>query len=157
MRLPRVRFTIRRLMLAVLLFALPCAWVARRLHWRDPLIEAKAQFLVATGVELGPFMGPSSHASSTGGFSEPSPGWHWWSRAYLGEHQTDGARLFDVEVSGGCDASGLEPIAIEDRGGLRSAKLVAELTRVYRERGWPYRVTRRAGDGLGSRRASGGP
>jgi hypothetical protein len=157
MGLPRVRFTIQRLMLAVLIIALPCAWVAPGVHWRDPLVEARAQFHVTTDLELDPFMEPSSRGSSSGSSSEPSPGRYRWSRAYTGERQTDRACLFDVAASGGCDASGLEPITIDDRGGLRSAKLVAELTRVCRERGWPYRVTRRAGNGPDSQRASGNP
>jgi hypothetical protein len=144
MKLPRVRFTIWRLMLAVLIIALPCAWVARGLHWRDPLVEARAQYQVAVGLDIGRFMGPSSHGYDKGESSEPSSGRHRWRRTYFGERNAGGAPFFDVEASGGCDATGLEPIVIEDRGGLRSAQLAAELTRICRERGWPYLIMRRA-------------
>src|SRR5690242_13411588 len=132
MNLPLVRFTIRRLMLAILAIALPCAWIARRLHWRDPLVEARAQYqmAMAVGVDIGRFMGPhrllgpGDSATGRGASGEPSPGRHLWRRAYFGERSGGGALLFDVEATGGCDATGLEPIVIEDRGGLNSAELV---------------------------------
>jgi hypothetical protein len=152
MRLPRVRFTIRWMMIAVLLVALSCAWLARRLHWRDPLAEARAQIDVTTEVMSGPILEPRSHGICEGAFREPSSGCARWFRTYKGERLSDSARLIDVEVSGGCDGTELESITIKDHGGTRNARLIGALTFAYRERGWRYVIMPRAGAGPDSRR-----
>jgi hypothetical protein len=153
MRLPRIRITVRRMMLVVLVVGLACGWLARLLHWRTPLEEARAQIEVTTDVMHGPATAwPTSHATSRGDFREASPGQVRWFRTYEGWRDSDGARLFDVEVSGGCDKTGLEPITIKDHGGTRNARLIGAMTRAYRERGWRYVIAPPAGARQSSRR-----
>lgn len=154
MRLPRVRFTIRRMMILVLAVALVCGWLARQLYWRTLREEAAIQLAVTTevmlGGSLGRIPGDGIRGTSDDDFSEPSPGKVRWFRTYkLGNPDT---RLLDLEVSGGCDRIGLQPISVKDYGGTLNARLIEALTRAYRERGWRYVIMPLAGAGPDSQR-----
>lgn len=159
MRLPRVRPTIRRLMLAVLIVAFPCAWVARWHHRPGPLEEAHARHSVTWYImcrEAGPFS-PTGRFRELSGKVIPKPlnespigkRLSWKFAAWCNPEDTG---LADVEVSWNCDGVYLSPITIKVNGGPWDTRVAQALALGYSERGWQYVIIPRAGGTAGTRR-----
>jgi hypothetical protein len=141
MRLLRVRFTIRRMMIVVLVVALACGWVARQPRRQGLLAAARAQVEVTNDfISKQAFSGPNSEGHSHVEFLDSSPDRLRWVWRYRAWSNSDGARLIDVEVAGGFDGSDLGPIVIKDRGGTRNARTIKFMTHAYGRRGWWYDV-----------------
>jgi hypothetical protein len=136
MRFPRIRITIRQMMIVVLAVGLACGWLVQR----TPLEQAREQDTVTTDVMHGPatVAGGRGGGSSRVAFYKTPAGQVRWSRTYRGWRDSVRAGLFDVEVYGGGDGTGLAPITIRDYGATRNARLIRSLASAYRERGWRY-------------------
>lgn len=159
MRLPRVRITIRRMMIVVLVVGSACGWFARRFHRPDPLEEAYAQHSVTWYImcrEAGPFS-PTGRFRELSGEVIPKPlhespigrRLSWKFAAWCNPEDTG---LADVEVSWNCDGVYLSPITIKVNGGPWDTRVAQALARGYRERGWQYVIIPRAGGGADTRR-----
>ncbi len=146
MRLSRIRITIWRMMIVVLVVGLACGWLARQLHRRSLLAAARAQGVVTKRSVSGRFFlrpGPA-HANYSLRYLDLSPDRVRWVWTYNASHDDDKTRCAHVEVYGDSDGT---PISITDYGGAWNAKVIKALTRNYRQRGWKYVIIPRAGAG----------
>jgi hypothetical protein len=145
MRLPRIRITIWRMMIVVLVVGLACGWPARQLRRKSLLAAARAQgVLTKRTVSRRFFLRPgTAHANIRLGYVDLLPDRVRWVLTYKASHDYDKTWRAHVEVYGDSDGT---PISITDYGGAWNAKVIKALTRNYRQRGWKYVIISRAGD-----------
>jgi hypothetical protein len=146
------------MMIAVLMIALACGWLAlwnaRRLRRNALEAEANAQSQVTTAVfrEVLAELGTTGRQSKEGGGFASSPGGVRWEKTLKAWDGIDirQAPVIDVEALGGSDDTDLESVTIKDHGGPLGGRVIEVLTRAYRERGWRYVIMPRAGSGPGT-------
>jgi hypothetical protein len=144
---PRVRFSIRWLMAAVLVVGLICGGFARwyaRWAQRQALIAQLHVQQQVTGSVLSQALvdissGRSLSFSSEDLFDSGRAEWTAQADAY---ERLEGRRipLIVVKVSGGCDGGALRPITIKAAGASLEGQLLDRLIRAYRARGWHHEV-----------------
>ena len=123
MRMPPVQFTVRLMMIVVLVVALACGWVVRQRRRQAPARLARAQVDVTSRFHLEPVRVPGrGGGSSRFRFLNGKPDQLRWVWTYKAWNHSENARVIDVEVSGGFEGSDLGPIVIKDRGGTRNAR-----------------------------------
>jgi hypothetical protein len=143
-----VRFSVRWLIVTVLVVGLICGVVAR---WRGR--EARRQALIAhlhvqqqltnsmTQPVANAVLRAAGHKnfvySTDSSFSDGS----WTERLNAYDVTNDGWKfLISVQVTGGCQDDVLQPITIKTSGGSMGGQLVDRMVRTYRDRGWQYEV-----------------
>jgi hypothetical protein len=149
MRVPRRRYTIRWLMLVVAIVAVFCAewaymrrWESRRVgmyQQRDltrSIFLAAKQDLAAAGHSAAETRVESDRVTYTTHWTEKLEAWE----TAQGRRQP----LIGVTVSGDNGYFTLPPIVVETHGGTSDDLWLDRLLRAYRERGWRYKVIRRA-------------
>jgi hypothetical protein len=144
---PRVRFSVRWLMIAVLVVGLICGgfarWYARQarrqgliaqLHIQQQVtnsaIHAMRADLAAAGRKDFSFLTRSAFEIDK---------WDEQLDAYEGQDDRRMPLIF-VEVSGGCEEDLLRPITIKTSGASMEGQLLDRLTSAYRSRGWQHMV-----------------
>jgi hypothetical protein len=149
----RRRFTLRSLLIAVVIAAIPLALIAngeRRARRRAAAAAMSArQYSVVQEI-----LGQADRFLSTGGGpTNPQPTrsggrfagnmveWqievhHMGARPSSSQEVT----LIDLRVKGGRDGATLWPIRIEDRGGLDNPKVIEALRTAFAEKKWLYLV-----------------
>lgn len=153
------RFSVRGLLLLVLIAALPCGWYADRLRRRRIEREAIAASLRQQHVVM--------YIFHQGWVSDPREGvppgaippklpanvlkqgtrgnnWAMVLRTELSpELVAPGTPDWQqVQIKGGWDGSGVHPILIEVSGREGEPRSVSYLRAAFEKEGWPYRVTR---------------
>jgi hypothetical protein len=145
--LPGVRFSLRWLMVAVLVVGLICGgfarWHARRTHRQALIAQLHVQQQVTNSVIY------QTHAdlraagrTNLSASTENSFGPNGWIERLDAYESPDGRRmpLIVVEVSGGCDDNLLRPITIKTSGASLEGQLLDRLIPAYRARGWRHEV-----------------
>jgi hypothetical protein len=147
MRWPRVRFTVRALMLAVLLVGLLCGglarWNARRLRQQALMAEMRSQQQATSGTSA-QARADLKAAGRTNYSYLTSNSWslgEWTDRVDAYQASRDGnLPLIVVNLTGGCDDEHLLLIIIRTSGAPLDGPLLDRLTRLYRDRKWRHGV-----------------
>jgi hypothetical protein len=145
---PRLRFSVRWLMAAVLVVGVICGglarWYAFHLRQQGLIAQLHVQQQVTNSLVREAHADIAAAGRKNLSFlTKNSFGLDKWTEeldAY--EDSLDGRRmpLISVEVSGGCDEDHLRPITIKISGASLEGRFVDRLTRAYQDRGWQHEV-----------------
>jgi hypothetical protein len=150
----RVRFSVRWLMVAVLVAGLICGafadWRTRQLRRQRLIAQLGVQRQVTDSVIHQTIADIFKTRRPTGSAvpltfdvsRRDSFGPDKWRAQVDAFELLDGRKISQllVEVSGGCDGDTLWPITLKVSGASMDAQLLDELRRAYRSRGWQHKV-----------------
>jgi hypothetical protein len=145
--IPGMRFSIRWLMVAVLVVGLICGgfarWYARRAQMQARIAQLHAQQQVTNLlIQQGQADLRAAGRKNLSYFTGNSFGPDGWTERLDAYESPDGRSrpLISIVVSGGCAEDLLQPITIRTSGAPLEGQLLDRLIDAYRTRGWQHEV-----------------